>query len=291
MEKLPEKNLEQTHCPTCGPNSKRKLIFKRTDGVSFYNCLQCDIEYVSPRLKEDELLNLYEGDGWRDESYYKHWTYENWKKEKGKDYYLVQENINLAKKFLKPGSSILDVGCDIGLTVKALEENGYYSEGVEVSTIGSKIAVEKTGIKVHNMKLESYQPDMVFDGVFLLNVLEHLYDPIQLLKECGDNIKQGGYIFLHVPHHKGLGTQYKKYLHKKGVKHDYNHFGFPAHIYAFSQKSLTKMLDKAGFETIHFESWSNLLTRGKVNIFNFFLVQLIKKYTLSDYIVCVAKKK
>jgi len=283
--------LEHVSCPTCGPNSKRKLIFQRADGISFYNCLQCNIEYASPRLKEDELLNLYEGDGWRDKSYYENWTYENWKKEKGKDYYLVQENINLAKKFLKPGSSILDVGCDIGLTVKALEENGYYSEGVEVSTIGSKIAAEKTGIKVHNMKLESYQSDTIFDGVFLLNVLEHLYDPIQLLKECGDNIKQGGYIFLHVPHHKGLGTQYKKYLHKKGIKHDYRHFGFPAHIYAFDQKSLTKMLDKAGFEAIHFESWSNILTRGKVNIFNYFLVQLIKKFSLSDYIVCVAKKR
>ena len=76
--------LEHVSCPTCGPNSKRKLIFQRADGISFYNCLQCNIEYASPRLKEDELLNLYEGDGWRDKSYYENWTYENWKKEKGK---------------------------------------------------------------------------------------------------------------------------------------------------------------------------------------------------------------
>ena len=282
---LPKGQLEHVFCPTCGENKERKLIFSRADSISFYNCLGCNIEYASPRLKEESLLNLYEGDGWRDTAYY-----ENWKSEKGKDYYLVQENIKLVKKFLPSGSSILDVGCDIGLTVKSLEENNYYSEGVEVSTIGSKIASEKTGIKVQNCKLQDYQTDAKFDGVLLLNVLEHLYDPIQILKECGDNTKQGGYIFLHVPNHDGWSAKYKKYLHKKGIKNDYKHFGFPAHIYAFNKKSLAKMLDKSGFEAVHFESWSNILTRGKVNIFNYALVQLIKKFSLSDYIVCVAKK-
>ena len=27
--------LEHVSCPTCGPNSKRKLIFQRADGISF----------------------------------------------------------------------------------------------------------------------------------------------------------------------------------------------------------------------------------------------------------------
>ena len=282
--------LEYVHCPTCGLNAKRKIVFERQDRITFFSCMRCDIEYASPRLVESSLLNLYEGDGWRDQSFYRNWTYKNWKQEKGKDYYLVQENINLIKKFLPPGSSILDVGCDIGLTVKALEENGYHSNGVEVSSAGSKIASEKTCIKVQNCKLQDYQTEVKFDGVLLLNVLEHLYDPIQILKECGDNTKQGGYIFLHVPNHDGWSTKYKKYLHKKGIKNNYKHFGFPAHIYAFNKKSLAKMLDKSGFEAVHFESWSNILTRGKMNIFNYALVQLIKKFSLSYYIVCVAKK-
>ena len=79
-------------------------------------------------------------------------------------------------------------------------------------------------------------------------------------------------------------------LHKRGIKQDYGHFGFPAHIYGFDKKSLRKILKKSGYETIHFESWSNILTRGKVNIFNYIIVQLIKKFSLSDYIVCVARK-
>jgi 2-polyprenyl-3-methyl-5-hydroxy-6-metoxy-1,4-benzoquinol methylase/ribosomal protein S27E len=278
------------HCPTCGPNTQRKSIFERRDGITFYSCLQCNIEYASPRLVESSLLNLYEGDAWRNKLYYENWTYENWKQEKGKDYFLVQENLKLVKFFLESGSSILDVGCDIGLTVRALEESGYYSEGVEVSKIGSKIAKEKTKIKVQNVKLENFQSDNLFDGVLLLDVLEHLNSPIQVLTECSDNLKQGGYIFLHTPHHRGLGTRYKKFLHKKGFKKDYKHFGFPEHIYSFDKKSLKAMLLKAGFATIHFESWPNQLTRGKINIVNYLMVKLIKFFSLSDYIVCVARK-
>jgi 2-polyprenyl-3-methyl-5-hydroxy-6-metoxy-1,4-benzoquinol methylase len=288
-KKLKDK-FSDVFCPTCGKNQERRAIFERKDGITFYNCIGCNIEYASPRLVESALLNLYEGDSWRNKSYYKNWSYQNWKKERGKDYFLVQENIKLVKSFLNPGASILDVGCDIGLTVKALEENGFYSEGVEVSMVGSKIAKEKTGIKVQNVKLENYQADKKFDGVFLLDVLEHLNDPIQVLSECANNLNQGGYIFIHTPHHRGLSTRYKKFLHKIGLKNDYKHFGFPEHLYAFDKKSLKAMLHKAGFKTIHFESWPNQLTRGNVNIFNYCIVKLIKFLSLSDYIVCVAKK-
>ena len=202
----------------------------------------------------------------------------------------MQENVKLVKKFLNKGSSVLDVGCDIGLTVKLLEENGYHSEGVEISSVGAKIAKEKTGITVHNMQLESYQSDIKFDGVLLLDVLEHLYDPIKVLTECGSHMRQGGYIFIHVPHHGGISTRFKRFLHKKGLKKGYKHFGFPAHIYAFDRQSLKTILAKSGFETVHFESWPSAITNGKVNIFNFLLVKIIKKLALSDYIICVAKK-
>jgi len=281
---------EKVSCPTCGGDARKELIHKRDDGVGFYKCLQCSIEYASPRLIETELLSLYEGDDWKDLAKYDDWTYENWKNNKEFHFYLVQENINLVKKFLNKGSSILDVGCDIGLTVKSLEENGYYSEGVEISSVGARIAKEKTGITVHNMQLENYQSDIKFDGVLLLDVLEHLYDPIKVLTECGDHMKQGGYIFIHVPHHGGISTKFKRFLHKRGLKKGYKHFGFPAHIYAFDRKSLQAILTKSGFETVHYESWPSSITNGKVNFFNYIFVRIIKKLALSDYIICVAKK-
>ena len=290
MDKIIKNKFKHVVCPTCGPNAKRRAIFEREDGITFYSCVECNIEYASPRLNDESLLELYEGDDWRDEAYYDNWSFNEWQKNKGKDFYLVQENIRLVKKFLEPESSILDVGCDIGLTVKTLEKNNFYAEGIEISQVGSRIAKNITGINVHNTKLENFMPDKQFDGLLLLDVLEHLDNPIEVLENCYDVLKKKGYLFIHTPHHRGLGTRYKKFLHRKGIKKDYKHFGFPAHLYAFDKKSLNQMLKYSGFQTIHFESWSNQLTRGKLNIFNYVFVKLIKIFTLSDYIVCVAKK-
>ena len=281
---------EKVNCPTCGSNARKSLIYKRGDGIGFYKCLNCNIEYASPRLIEKELLKLYEGDNWKDLSIYDNWTYENWKNNKEFHYCLVQENIKLVKRFLNTGSSVLDAGCDIGLTVKSLEDNGYFSERVEVSSVGARIAKEKTGITVHNMQLKDYQSDIKFDGVLLLDVLEHLYDPIKVLNECGYHMKKGGCIFIHVPHHGGISARFKRFLHKRGLKKGYKHFGFPAHIYNFDRKSLKTILAKSGFETIHYESWPSSITNGKINFFNYIFVHLIKKIALSDYIICVAKK-
>ncbi|MBT3175222.1 MAG: class I SAM-dependent methyltransferase [Lentimicrobiaceae bacterium] len=282
--------MEDVDCPTCGIQAKKQLIYKKDDGVGFYQCLSCNIEFASPRLIESELLKLYEGDDWKDLSKYNNWTYENWKNNKENHYYLVQENIKLIKKYLDKKSSVLDVGCDIGLTVKSLEENGYYSEGIEISSIGSKIAKEKTGINVHNIQLENYHSDIKFDGLLLLDVLEHLYNPIKVLKHCASHMRKDGYIFIHVPHHGGLSARFKRFLHKRNLKKGYKHFGFPAHIYNFDKKSLKVILEKSGFKTIHFESWPRSITNGKVNFFNYIFTQIIKKLALSDYIICVAKK-
>ena len=283
-------NMEKVNCPTCGADTGRKLIYQKDDGVGFYKCLGCDIEFASPRLVEEELLNLYEGDNWKDLSKYDSWSYEKWKNKKELNYYLVQENINLVERFLPNGSSVLDVGCDMGLTVKGLEEKGYYSEGVEVSSIGAKIAKEKTGIKVHNIELKNYRSNIEFDGVLLLDVLEHLYSPVEVLKQCANHMKRGGYIFIHVPHHDGISARFKRWLHQKNLKSSYKHFGFPAHIYNFNRKSLKVMLAKAGFEVCHYESWPSAITNNKVTIFNYLPVKLIKKLALSDYIICVARK-
>jgi len=282
--------LESVLCPTCHHNN-HTLQFLREDGIGFYICKECNIEYASPRLKEEELLNLYNSDSWKNPSEYLNWSYEKWNKSRGLHYYLVAENLKLVKRFLEPGSRILDVGCDIGLTVKKLIEDHYHAEGIEISSIGSKIAKEKTKITVHNLEIKDFKSNKLFDGVLLLDVLEHLYDPLNTLKSCAKKLRKGGYIFIHVPQHKGLSVRFKKILHKIGIKKSYKHFGFPAHIYNFDKKSLRLILNKSNFKIEHFESWPNQVTNGKVNWLNFLPVWLIKKLSLSDYIICVAKRK
>lgn len=281
---------ELVDCPTCGKNNIKKLIFERDDGINFFRCLSCNIEYSSPRLKEKELLRLYQNEDWKDLKDYENWTYENWKSSKATHYHLVAKNVELVKKYIGTGSRVLDLGCDIGLTIRWLIEEGYKSEGIEVSKIGFNIAKNKTKVLVHNCQIQDVSFNYKFDGILVLDVLEHLYDPVNVLNQANRTLKTNGLIFIHVPNHQGISVRFKKLLHKLRLKKSFKHFGFPAHIYNFDKKSLTKILGKAGFEVIHFESWPRSMTEGKLNLFNRVPVSIISKFALSDYIICVARK-
>ncbi len=285
-----EGDLEEVDCPLCGKGAGRETVYLREDGIGFYRCKGCNIQFASPRFTEKSLLNIYESEEWKDVSEYGDWTFDKWKEERDHSYYLVQQNIELIKRYLPSGSRILDVGCDIGLTVRSLNDSGYIAEGVEPSSLGAKISREKTGITVHEMELGSFHPDEEFDGLMILDVLEHLYDPLKTLGECADRIKKGGYIFIHVPNHRGISNRYKAKINKWGLKKTFNHFGFPAHIYHFDKKSLNVALEKSGFRVLDFESWSKALTEGRVNWKTKLLIASAKKWAHSDYIICVAKK-
>ena len=288
IESFIDKKLEDVFCPTCG-DAGNKLVHKYMS-IGFYKCNECHIEYASPRLSETDMLNLYQGDGWRNAKDFEKWTYQNWLEKKDKTFYLVNENLNLVSRFLPQGSSLLDVGSDIGLSVRHLNENNFFAEGVEVSEVASEIANTFTQAPTTNSNLKQFKNDKMYDGLLLRAVLEHLYDPIDVLKDCAKVIRKDGLIFIDVPHYKGLSTRYKKFLHRLGVKKNYKHFGFPAHLYAFDKRSLSYMLNKAGFEVVHFESWPKALTTGKVNSLNAWWVGYQKKNCLTDYINVVARK-
>lgn len=289
LEKFNHKELEEVGCPTC-KKSSRSLLHKYSK-ICFYRCSSCDLEYASPRLKERDLIDLYQGDDWRIYSDFANWNYDKWLRDKDKTFHLVNLNLELVSNFIDNKSNILDVGCDIGLTVRMLNENGFNCEGIEVSEISTKIANEIVKANVKNTSLASYKSKIKFDGILLRAVLEHLYNPVNVLEDCAKNLKKGGLIFIDVPHSRGISTRFKKFLHKIKIKKDYRHFGFPAHLYSFNKKSLTAMLDKAGFDPIHFESWPKALTNGKVSFLNYYLVMLQRRFCLTDYINVVARKR
>ncbi len=84
----------------------------------------------------------------------------------------------------------------------------------------------------------------------------------------------------------------KALLSRAGLKKSgFKHFGFPWHVYSFDYKSLTIMLDKAGFQPVLFEAWSHLKKEGRRGLAARVAIDIVKRFCLSDYLVCVARKK
>ena len=98
---------------------------------------------------------------------------------------------------LPPEGRILELGCHSGYFGKVLQQRGYYVVGVECDADAAAVA-RGQGLDVRQGDVE--QPSffeclgMQFDVVLLMDVLEHLRDPITMLVQLKSILKPGGRI-------------------------------------------------------------------------------------------------
>ena len=140
---------------------------------------------------------------------------------------------------------LLDIGCGYGFFLQGMRSRGWKVEGVEVSEVGRQFALEEWDIHVYPQPLEGLGlPDSLFDVVTLFYVIEHLDDPLALLKEVNRILKPGGLVFLRWPH----STPIIRILGPISRKLDLYHT--PYHLYDFSPRTMEKMLSLCGFWAI-----------------------------------------
>jgi len=287
-----EGSIEDAACPLCVErNSSAQLIFKNRDGIGFYKCLGCNLMFASPRFTEESLLKIYENKAFADLSMYDKWSYEEWRQSSSRSYNIEQQKILLVKRYLPEKSRLLDVGCGTGLFVLEANQSDFLCEGIEPSMRLSGICRNVLKVPVSTAQIEDYNPAYKFNGIVIWDVLEHLYDPVRVLRRCRELLEPDGFLFLQVPNHKGISNSYKTHLYSLGLKkNNFKHFGFPWHVYSFDRKSLSVLSRQAGFKPLLFESWSHLLKDGKTGSLSQIIINLTKQSCLSDYIVCVAQK-
>ncbi len=148
-------------------------------------------------------------------------------------------------------SRVFDVGCGNGSTCQALHEQGFDVTGIDPSSTGISIAKES----FPHLKIEegSAYDDLkgtygTYPIVISLEVIEHLYDPRQMLERCADLLEDNGYILLSTPYHGylknlALAVTGKMDSHFTVLKDD-------MHIKFFSIKTLSIMLAEKGFRVV-----------------------------------------
>lgn len=282
--------MEETDCPTCGKLAGRTLLFQE-EGIGFYQCDSCNLQFASPRFTEQSMLNIYNHENFTsDYRKYRNWTFEQWKNSGDRSYNVSLEKVNLVKEYLPEGSRILDVGCSIGQTVYLANLQNLHAEGLEPGKELAEIAIHSIGAPVKNMQIQDFYVKEPYDGIIIWDVLEHLYDPVEVLQACSDRLRSGGYLFAQIPNHKGMGNRLKAYLCRHGLRKSFKHFGFPWHVYSFDRKSITKMFDKVRLVPVRFESWPGALMDAKKDPLSKLSISLAKRFALTDYITVVAKK-
>lgn len=116
------------------------------------------------------------------------------------------DRIKKIVKEIRPGSSVLDIGCNGGGLLKYLmDKKNCKVEGVESARNLVKICQDK-GIKVYKEDARTYVNNNKYDYVLLTEILEHYNrkDMAHLLKNAQSMLKRDGKIIITIPYKHGV---------------------------------------------------------------------------------------
>ena len=220
------------YCPLCNCDQFR-LLDVRTfleNEVRNVICRKCGFVLQSPRMTPEELDAFYK-------SQYR-LVYQGLGGPTEKDLFIQKNRAANTIERIKPHiasiESHLDIGCSAGLLLQAFQQHfNCRSTGVEPGDEYRRYA-EQQGFRLFASlnALEASTPEY-FDLVSMMHVLEHLHDPVQVLKDIRSKfIKPGGWLLIEVPNL-------------------YAHHSFEiAHLTTFSPHTLRQILLQTGFHVI-----------------------------------------
>lgn len=130
----------------------------------------------------------------------------------------------------------LDVGCGIGIMVHYLRFLGYEAEGVEISQWAVEYA--RRELKLSGVRQGTIQdarfPTSSFSLVTLVHVIEHLDDPVPMLREIFRILEPGGIAYVELP----------------SSERDSSDYGIDDHFWFYTPQALQRLLCCIGFRDV-----------------------------------------
>ncbi len=149
--------------------------------------------------------------------------------------FILWMSYNKLRKYKKSGK-VLDFGCGAGNLSFFLLKNGYNVNCFEIDPIYQE-HLEKKGLNV----LKKISKDK-YDIIVLDNVLEHLPNPIEVLKKLKKNLNDDGIFIISLPNINSL--QFKIF------KENWFHLDAPRHLNHFYKNSFSKLLERVNLNII-----------------------------------------
>jgi SAM-dependent methyltransferase len=142
-----------------------------------------------------------------------------------------------------PPGRLLEVGCAHGALVKLLDLAGFEAVGMEMDDSIVRKARAWFDIEVVEGPVESMPEDTKkFDVVVMLDVLEHLPQPLDTVRAIVRLLKPDGLLVIQSPEYQ------------KDRKGSWQNFVVPEHLFLFTRESVCKLLREVGLDHVRFET-------------------------------------
>lgn len=143
---------------------------------------------------------------------------------------------------------LLDVGCGNGEFIARMQSLGWTVAGVEPDPRAVAHARSR-GLEVFSGMISDVPSSVRYDVITLSHVIEHVLDPLELLRECRKRLRPGtGRLMITTPNLESLGHWWFK-GYWRGLE-------VPRHLHVFSPAALRECVGRAGLavQTLRTES-------------------------------------
>jgi SAM-dependent methyltransferase len=249
-------------CPICRNVSTSVFVPPNVVGpCAVFGCRPCHVRYLGAWTRGSPE----EDDYWADE-------------ETGVAIYTAPEvEAELAAKYasaldafasdIEPGARVLDVGCGVGTFLGLARDRGYSATGVDISPVAARTARERFGHDARSGTLADQRfPDASFDVVTLWDVIEHVFDPGELLGEVRRVLRPGGRVLLETPDEGALLRVGARALFRMtlGRMRAVTSCYYPAHRIYFTRRGLARLLVGTGFGTPLFRRERSVRSKSRL---------------------------
>lgn len=238
---------EEVSCNICGTNDysvkysgttdqdMQKMLSSYSASGNFVSkerlvqCNTCSLIFTSPRLRKDLILKGYT------ES--EDPTYVSQAEGRIKSFGMC---LNAVEKF-KKGGRVLDVGAAAGFFLKVAKDRGWETYGIEPSKYLSDYGNQSYGVNIQCGTLDRFESGKPMDVITLWDVLEHTFDPTDILKRCHKLLAKEGIVVINYPN---IGN----WMAKLAGRHYW--FILSVHLWYFVPSTIEQLLEKTGFEVM-----------------------------------------
>lgn len=222
-------------CPICSVATAKPLYRFSIDGCmsTIYRCYDCDFLFSRPIL----LSSLHERqmDSVDDAELFNSRLLKTLHEK-----LIIGKEIRSVRKILGPGAyTLLDIGCGTGWTSDVWKRNGFDVTGLEPSAARREVAEQKYGLRVLPHYLEELDSVHRYDVIILRQVLEHLEDPLAMVRKIKTLLKKDALFVLIVPNINSLG----RYLFETKWS-----WILPIHCNFFTPKAVKSLASISGFK-------------------------------------------
>ncbi len=231
---------EEVVCVVCAHATPTEPVSAK-DGIEVVRCCACGHVFVSPRLPEEAVSELYGSTYW---DLYQPavgspalaervlFDYQN-------GFGKLERDV---LPYRRPGR-LLDVGASNGGMVRAARERGFDAHGIEPSAEVCDLARQLQGVELYCGDIrDNHFAAGSFDVVTMHDVLEHVFAPLEILRACRRVLAPGGLLVVETPTTDALG-----YLRDGDA---WQNMSPLEHVHLFSEANLALVATRCGFRVV-----------------------------------------